>query len=124
MSAGSPYDSEEQWRRELIRNPQSFEGFNRYGRLLGGAKLFAEARQYIARCIEMAEEAGEMGWATSSRETYASFAEGERDCRCARLLSSRPAGVQDEVMDHEIGPRCEIETGSVSRLDDRFEQTL
>ncbi len=89
MSAGSAYDAEEQWRNEIIRNRKSFEGFNRYSRLLAGARLFAEGRQYLERCIELAHQAGESGWVTSSQENYATHAEGQGNFDDAAKLMKR-----------------------------------
>jgi DNA-binding winged helix-turn-helix (wHTH) protein/Tfp pilus assembly protein PilF len=97
MSAGNAYDAEEQWRTEITKNPRSYEAFNRYGRLLIGAKLYAEAQRYLDRCFALAREAGATGWVEHTPENEANWAEAQGDFGTAirrnkRTLDQYPDG--------------------------------
>ena len=89
FSAGTPYETEEQWRMEIVRNPKSVEAFNRYSRLLEGAKLFVEGRQYLQRCIELARESGQLSWVAGSERNYATYAEAEGNFEEAVRINRR-----------------------------------
>jgi len=60
----NPLDTESFWREELIRNPNNPDGLLRYGYLLLGAGLLDESERYLARAIQLVDEANGYSWDT------------------------------------------------------------